>query len=190
MSSERQSLITLLCIGAGLVAGGGIIVWPQYREAGRTSDQIAALRARIEDGESEAKRLEIASTQLAGLERRRERELKNVPPIPDMASLILALTRPDDSASVLDQTFTTGRAGPATSDPDNTMMGLPLTVDLRAKFDEVFAQVEAAESMDRLVRVTSLRASRDLENDELVEATLGLEAIFDPAVVPANQEGR
>jgi hypothetical protein len=67
---------------------------------------------------------------------------------------------------------------------------LPLTVDMVARFDAVFALLRAAESQEHLVRVSSvnMEASRDdAQAVPLVTASVRLEAVFEPL---RAQEGR
>jgi hypothetical protein len=59
---------------------------------------------------------------------------------------------------------------------------------MEARFDAVFALLRAAESMDRLLRVTSIKVVSDrLQDDDqpFTDATVVLEAVYDP---PATGE--
>jgi hypothetical protein len=68
---------------------------------------------------------------------------------------------------------------------------MPVTADMTATFDSVLALVDTAESMNRLVRVASLRmmCKRDDQKSDvpLLKASVGLEVIYDPA--PAAGSG-
>jgi hypothetical protein len=103
-----------------------------------------------------------------------------------MASVIRKLSLPVDKVTVHDQTFTAGTATSAIpGHSEVTTMAMPLTVEMQATFDSVFAMVRAAESMSRLVRVSSVRVLCKREKDEeppVLTASVGLEAIFEPEV--------
>ena len=115
---------------------------------------------------------------------RQVREKFNViPPAPNIAGLMRRLSLPVDGRTVLDQTFTAGSPIHAGGGESTNEEAMPLTVDIEATFDSVFALIRRAETMDRLVRVVSVRMVADRKHDDreepLLTATVGLEAIFD-----------
>jgi hypothetical protein len=66
-------------------------------------------------------------------------------------------------------------------------MALPVTVEMHAQFESVFALLTAAESMQRLVRIAGVHLSRgsepeqlDQEGSPVLTATVTLEAIYQP----------
>ena len=59
----------------------------------------------------------------------------------------------------------------------------PLTVDMEARFDSIFALLRAAESMDRLLRVSSVKIAcerRVAGVQPLAKASIVLEAVYEP----------
>ena len=59
----------------------------------------------------------------------------------------------------------------------------PLAVTLLADFDSIFSVIQSVESMDRLVRISSIRVTRkEAEADvsaPALEAAIGLHAMYD-----------
>jgi hypothetical protein len=74
---------------------------------------------------------------------------------------------------------------------------MPVTAELFATFESVLGLIVQAESMERLVRVSSVRVSCQREQQQqmktttttteipLLKASIGLEVIYDPAPPPA-----
>jgi DNA-binding LacI/PurR family transcriptional regulator len=97
---------------------------------------------------------------------------------------LIVLSLPIDARTVRDQTFTAGSPSAAAAGEDFPELAVPLTVDMEATFDSVFALIRIAEQMDRLVRVASVRMAadrtEDLEETPVLTATIGLEVIYEP----------
>ena len=96
-----------------------------------------------------------------------------------------------DDFSVRDQTLTAGAEGEAVQGVPTSEKALPLTVQMQANFDSIFALIRIAESMDRLVRVTSIHVHSEEEDEMaamrgLLNATIVLEAIYDSGEMPGD----
>lgn len=191
MSSRQQALLVIFGVLVILVGGGGLLVWPGYQEVRQTRARIADLHAKIEGLSGQAEEVARLAEELAAKQDRVRYELREIPTVPDIASLMRRLSFPIDGGQVLDQTFTAGSANDILPhDETSDAKGMPLTVDMRATFDSIFALIQAAESMDRLVRITSVQLVCDREaktKDEhpVIAATVGLEAIY--GVGPARE---
>ena len=164
-----------------------LVIWPNYRRAGTVRQQVADLNSRIDRFGSQSEEKERLEAQLRLTEDLVTNDLKLIPVAPDLARLIRTLSQVVDRVQVLDQTFTAGTPGAAIIGSQSTVQAMPLTVDMQATFDSVFALLQNAESIDRLVRVNSVRVickrdEKDSDSDSeapIVKATVGLEAIFD-----------
>src|SRR5690606_22693203 len=138
--------------------------------------RIGDLRARIANLEHSTQDVERLTAEVAQQRLRIEREFKIIPESADIASLIRKLSLPVDQTMVRDQTFTAGSPGDAIPGGASPLQAIPLMVDMEATFDSVFALVRSAESVDRLVRVSSVRmmCKRDeAQNDRpILKATV------------------
>jgi len=184
-----QTNRNLTLAGAAVVAvvglATGLFIWPNYREAAAIQREIDELRSKIASMDGQAQIVDDLRAQLAAAQDHVARELKNIPDSPDLAGLIRKLSQEVDRVAVLDQTFTAG--GPcdaiAGGTPRSNAQAMLLTVDMESTFDSVFALIRNAESLNRLVRVTSLHAlcKRDEKQPTpIVKASIGLEVIYQP----------
>ena len=184
MAGNRYLFITMMLICLAVLVGGGFFVIPAYHRTSQNKARIANLQSKISGLAGQT----VAVTQLADevsvMNERRDLELKGIPEVADMATLMRKLSMPVDGITVRDQTFTAGSPNPATQDEEDTAQAMPLTIDMVGRFDSVYALIQAAESMNRLLRVTSLRmeVEPELENAEVrfITASVSLDAIFEP----------
>jgi Tfp pilus assembly protein PilO len=177
------ALVMVVCLG------GLLLAWPAYREAAALDRQTAELRAKGERYDLQAEEIAQLSADLDEATRRVETRLKLIPETPDIAGLMRVLSLAVDGSNVRDQMFDAGDSKDAAPGSELTARVTPLTVDLEARFDAIFALLRAAESMDRLLRVSSLRVvcSRpDDGDDAFTKSTVVLEAVYDP---PEEGEG-
>jgi hypothetical protein len=202
MTDKQHLLATCIVSLVVLVLGCALLVWPARRDARETRTKIAKLEKKIESFDEAHEAVDRLSVELEESRRYAAEQLKSIPRTPDVAQLMRRLSMPVDGRHVLDQTFTAGSAHPAVAGTaeDFTEQALPLTVDMQASFDSVFALLRLSESMDRLVRIASVRlvsgrvseqassrSSAPTRNDDLLMASVGLEVIYEPADV---REGR
>jgi len=159
--------------------------WPNYRtartnveEAGRLEDRISRLeRRQVEVGQ-------MRSTYKA-LEQRVQDRYKHVPTSPNTAQIVQVLSLDVDGIHVLDQSFVAGSTSKRTTYSGEDMFSVqPLAITIEADFNSIFSVIRKAESMDRLIRVSSIRiSSQPSENlgvATTLEAAVGLHAPFDP----------
>jgi Tfp pilus assembly protein PilO len=183
----------MIAITGGLLVillGGALLVWPSYRKAHAIRQEVVELREKISGLAGQTGKVEQLADELEAARRRVGEDLKFVPETADVAGLMRKLSLPVDGRTVLDQTFTAGNPCDAVLGEDFDERVLPLTVDMEATFDSVFALICAAERMDRLVRVSSVRVAAERPGGgpevPMLTASVGLEVVYDP---PAAEEG-
>lgn len=185
MFSGKHIMLSSAGLLAALALGFGFIVWPNYREASSIRRQIADLREKMEDLQGRTQALDRLGMEVSQARHRVDHDLKQIPDAADIAGLIRKLSQDVDHQTVLDQTFTAGTANDAVAGGESPMMAMPLTVDMEATFESVFALLRNAESMSRLIRVASVHVAckrdekKPQEGAPVVRATVGLEAIYD-----------
>lgn len=201
MSSNRQIFLG----GAGLTVLVAVMawlfIWPGYRDARGFRVQVEILCGKIaglEDGHREVGRLKEQVDEAGRLVGER---CKEIPASPEVAELIRKLSLPVDGVSVTDQTFTAGSAEAidASGLEGWTFWAMPLKVEMSATFESIYALLRAAESMNQLMRVSSLKvickrdekssapvAAPGADVSPMLNASVGLEAIYDP---PADADG-
>ena len=98
-----------------------------------------------------------------------------------MSRIVQALSLEVDGLRVLDQSFTAGTT--SMKPPKDGFAVQPLAVTLHADFDSIFSVVQNVESMNRLVRVSSIRLTRSESAADstapALEAAIGLHAMYD-----------
>jgi Tfp pilus assembly protein PilO len=212
MHSDRNLLIA----GAGLTVAVGLtaalFMWPNYKAAAAAHHEASELRSKMALLEGQAHALKQLNADVARSQDYIDTQLKTIPEAPDVASVIRKLSQEVDRVTVIDQTFTAGTpcdaiAGqsPASDAPgakaantaaaksggtpkdESSMQAMPLNVDMEASFDSLFALIRSAESLNRLVRIISVRAALSTTKQEavpgappLLKAAVGLEAIYHP----------
>lgn len=189
MNDRRHILLTAGSFLAEQKHGGGLLVRATHREARSLNEQARDLYSRmanLEDTTAEVGRL-IRELEMA--RQYASQNLKVIPEGPEVADLMRRLSLRVDGATVLDQTFTTG--SPSDAIPgEKGAQAMPITIDMQARFDSIFAVIRATEAMDRLVRVSSIRltCNRDAKgapnnrDESILTASVSIEAIYDPAI--------
>ncbi len=188
MSTSRHLLIAVAGLVVIVLLGGAVLVWPSNREAGVLTEQIARLQKKITALSIRNKQVAQLDREVKEAARRRDAQCKRIPTSPQIADLIGRLSQEVDGVTVRDQRFTAGEPYAATIGVESAVRAAPLTVDMVARFDSVFALIRAVETMDRLVRVALVRLHRpreadDTEDGPLVAATIRLEVVFEPLQV-------
>jgi hypothetical protein len=144
--------------------GGLLLAWPAYREAAVLDGQTQELWAKGE-------RYGV------------DTGLKPIPESADIAGLMRVLSLAVDGSNIRDQMFDAGDPKEAASGSGLTALATPLTIDMEARFDAVFALLRTAESMDRLLRVSTVQLvckHLDEEEEPFAKATVVLEAVYNP----------
>ena len=208
MLNNRHIMAAGISMAACALLVGGLFIYPNYRKAAGIRAQVRELQHKMDDLDGQTNEVERLAREVRDLRMRMDAELKEIPATADMANLMQKLSQPVDYVNVISQNLTTGSAAdaligldPAVPTRANAassgggMKAMPLTVDMEATFESVFALIQSAESVKRLVRVASVRINckRDEKSPQAssVRATIVLEAIFDPpaAIEAAVAEG-
>lgn len=212
MPSDRNLLIA----GAGVTMAIGLtavlFIWPNYSSAASSLREVQDLQSKMELLEGQVRAIETLESEVQRVQQHIDTSMKLIPEAPDIASVIRKLSQEVDRVTVVDQTFTAGtpcealagqgsvpgsssakaaaasaRSASAASH-ETAMQAMPLTVDMVASFDSMFALIRNAESLNRLVRVTSVRAALSTAKHDpvpgappLLKAAVGLEAIYLPS---------
>ena len=163
--------------------GGLLLVWPAYRAATGLDRQAAALRAKGENYDLQARRIASLTIQLDEIRHEVETGLKVIPESSDIAGLMQTLSMPVDGVFVHDQMFQAGDVREAVPGGELSARVQPLTVEMVARFDTIFTLLRTAESMPRLLRVASISIVADrrpeYEGLAVAKVSIVLEAVFD-----------
>ncbi len=179
MVNDRSTIAVPLVILAGFLLGLGILAYPSHRRAWHIKNEISFLEERVAELDSDKSEIERLEQEL---ERRRsivESDLKQIPFSADVAGLIRVLSLPVDGHRIVDQTFTAGQMKAIETMPSDSLRALPVTIDMVADFDSIFATLQAIEGLDRLLRTVSVRMARDEKLSGQLTATIGIEAVFE-----------
>ena len=162
-----------------------LFIWPNYKNAKHASNESTNLESRIQQIELRQAEVEKMRFDYESLKSQVNAECKLVPRTPDMSQIVQALSLDVDGQKVLDQSFTAGTASKQSHNEGFAVQ--PLAVTLNADFDSIFSVIQNVESMNRLVRVSSIRLIRkESESDQTapaLEAAIGLHAMFDDVEV-------
>jgi hypothetical protein len=198
ISLKRSGAIALPFVIFGL--GTWLLAWPAWRDASGLFAESEALERRVASFTGQAKALESLALRVAESRNRESRQTKRIPPTPNMVDLMRTLSCEVDGKTVIDQTITAGKPMPAVVGETFPLEAMPLTIDMRAKFGRIFGVVQNAERMSRLVRIASLRLWRPTEDresegadpldEEIIVATLGLEAIYECEPAPVKEASK
>ena len=182
MSSRRHLAFAILSLLAVVSLGGVLLVWPSYREASRHNRRTLLLHHKGQNYDAQARRIAKLTKQVEKMTHRIETELKAIPDKPGISDLMSRLSMPIDGVHVYNQAFSAGDPREAVPGGDLPVRVQPLTVEMDARFDSIFALIRRAESMDRLLRVSSISIAVDRTNtqDTVARASIVLEAVFDP----------
>ena len=184
MSSSRHFAMAILAMIAVVGLGGLVLAWPGYRHAATLNRQTDEIRAKGERSEQQAQQIAHLSDRLEAATQYVDTRLKPMSETADIAGLMRVLSLPVDGTNVRDQMFDAGDPKDAVPGSELPARVTPLTVDLEARFDSVFALLRSAESMDRLLRVASVKIVCDRPHDDddepFTKATVVLEAVYEP----------
>lgn len=185
MSNSRHLLYAAGMFLMVILVGGAVLVFPSYKHVQSMRKEILSLNEKVQSLDSMEDLVVKLKSRVDDAHFKIDHELKEIPENTNVAELMRRLSLHVDGATIYDQTFTAGSVTSAINDEDATVRAIPLSVDMEGVFDSVFALIQAAESTDRLIRVTSV--SMNCERDRTTQAgspyvvaSIGLEAIFDP----------
>jgi len=178
-------LAALLVVGLG----GLLLVWPSYRELAQVNRQTEVLRHKGENLHVQVRNIAHLRNELDRVTEQITSELKLIPESPDIADVMRLLSKPLDGVHVRDQTFRAGSSREAVPGGEFSVRVQPLTVEIEGRFDAIFDLIVSVESMERLVRIGSIRVvcdHRDNYDWRVAKASIVLEAVYDesPQGVP------
>jgi len=181
-----MAVVTALGI---FVAGGALFAFPPYQERRAIGAEVLDLEERIQDLGDLTGEVESLAKEFTALRRELDQDYKVIPEQPGIAEIMRKLSLTVDGATVLEQTFTAGGAGDAVIGAEYDEQAVRLSVEMDAGFDAVFALVRAAEKLDRLVRIGTVRLTAVREEGHgptTLNASVGLDVIFEPSLVEGS----
>jgi len=187
MSDSRQVMTTVGSFALVLLVGGAVLVWPAQRELRSLRKETQDLQQKAQMADTIEVQVQTLRTELEQQQKRVANDLKVIPQAPRTADIMRRLSQLVDGDVVRDWSFTQGMSASAVSDPDVSAQIIPLTAELRGRFDSVFALMRVAESMDELVRISEVRIKTDRQRNAmadtpLLSANIVLEAVYDPKI--------
>jgi Tfp pilus assembly protein PilO len=157
------------------------LIVPNYNNAESASIESSKLEAKIQQLTLRQAEVETMRLDYQASKDHVNSNCKLVPASPDMSRIVQALSLEVDGLKVLDQSFTAGNTSMKT--PMDGFSVQPLAVTLHADFDSIFSVIQNVESMNRLVRVSSIRLTRRESDADstapALEAAIGLHAMYD-----------
>jgi Tfp pilus assembly protein PilO len=191
MSGNRQIWCGAIGLLVLVAAMARLFIWPGYQDAASIRRELGVLKAKmnsLKDAGVQVKKLE---EQVRQVRLEVARKYKSIPQTPDTEDLYRKLSLAVDGVSVMDQSFNTGSAEDVSLGAASELRAMPVKVEMSATFESIFALIRAAESMDKLVRVSSVKVicKRDEKTSDslpMLNASVGLEAIYDPP--PGEEE--
>ncbi len=199
MRTTKQLMLGVLGVVAVAALAAVLLIWPNYSEARGVRAQVRELEGRLAGLGDRAQAVLRLAHDVEAARKHVRNDLKVIPEGADVAGLIRKLSYPIDGVTVSDQTFTAGSpadaivagtgAGSATSATGGATgappQAMPVTAEMSATFESVLALIDNAESMNRLIRVASVRVMCKREDQKtdvpLLKASIGLEVIYDAA---------
>jgi len=188
LNDRAHAVVTFGASGAGCVLTLLALAMPAWQESRDLRRESRELRHRCEQLRHEADEERRLGDRLEGMRLAAAASQRIIPQEPEVAAVMRRLSLPVDGVTVLDQTFSAGSDGPAVPGEEGSERVKPLTVDLIGSFESAMAIVHAAEAMDRLVRVASVRLEVTREQAERRErreegapeltASIGLEVVY------------
>ncbi len=158
---------------------------PNYQSSEQASIETTNLERRIQKLELRQAEVEKMRVDYRDIKRQVNGECKLVPSTPDMSKIVQALSLEVDGQKVLDQSFTAGNTSMKPSTDGFSVQ--PLAVTLHADFESIFSVINNVETMNRLVRVSSIRMIRNESDADAsapaLEAAIGLHAMYDTVEV-------
>jgi len=145
-------------------------------EASRLEDRINKLERRQVEVQQMREEYETLVSQVHG-------EYKNVPGSPGTAQIVQALSLEVDGVHVVDQSFVAGSKSNKINKNEDAFFVQPLAITMEADFNSIFSVIEQAETLNRLIRVSSIRISRSERDADttsvMLEAAVGLHVPYD-----------
>lgn len=191
MSNAKHLLLTGALFFGVLLLGTALLIVPVRREIQGVRKDAQLLREEVESNIGRAEHVHDLQRQLYEARDRVANEFRNIPTTPRIAHVMQQLSPPVDGTTVRDWSLRQGMPASAVSDSEVAAMAIPLHAEMQAKFESVFQVLRVAESMNDLMRISSVRMNttggrggnarqQDIGDDPVVTAAIALEAIYDP----------
>jgi Tfp pilus assembly protein PilO len=183
MSESRHVMLAVGLFFAVLVLGGIALILPNAREISNIRDREHDLQHRSKAIAQTGEVVAQLSRMLLDAQQTIDTELKQIPDEPGIASLIRRLSLAIDHETVLDQTFKVGAAIEPLPEAHPAIRAIPVTMEMKGTFDSTFAAIRSIESMDRLLRLRSIR-TRTIEDQlkqhgqPIIETVIMIEAVY------------
>lgn len=185
MSDSRHIMLAIGLFLAVILLGGVGLIVPNAREVRDIRERVTDLTERSEGVEQTTEEVEQLSRMLAEARQTIETELKIIPEESGVTSMIRQLSLTIDRQTVLDQTFTVGSRTEPLPEAYPDIRAVPVTMEMKSTFGSVYAVLRAVESMERMVRLRTLRFRASDQprvnqyGDPIVETVLVLEAVYE-----------
>lgn len=195
MNSQRKQLLTSLgCFLTVVILGYAMLVWPARKQARAIRTETASLLEDVSNLTGTAEHVQQLRAELQYIHARVDNELKVIPDAPPV-DIMSRLSLHVDGDTVRDWSLTQGMPQSASTDERVSAQVVPWTAEIKARFNAVFDVLQKAESMNELVRVSSVRLSRsggarqrsntsystnELDDEPIVTAAIVFEAVYDP----------
>ncbi len=177
-SKEKWMLFSTFVLAVLFVT---FFIFPNYQDANSANAEARTLEESVMQLERRQAEVEELRNELIELEAYVKEECKYVPDSPDMSSIIKSLSLDIDGYKVVDQSFTAGVA-PKQQDKDNFLMQ-PLAVTMNADFDSIYNIIQNVETMNRFIKISSLRITRSEKEASIeapaLDAAIGIHAMYD-----------
>ena len=177
VQKERWMFIATILISALFVF---LFILPNYKTARLSLSESTEINDSIEQFELRQIQVQNLREKIDSLKSYINDECKVVPANNDISSIIKDLSLDVDGYSVLDQSFTAGVS--QLSEDSEKFLKQPFALNMESDFDSLFAIIRRVESMDRLVKICSLRIVRKdkrlgLESHYL-NSSIGIHAMY------------
>lgn len=174
---QARFLLVVLGLVILFVAGS---IWPEYRRQQLVKTRISTTQARLQEDRIGIGDLPALAQEVGAMERQLAGSPRRVPEDNDVAELLRQLCTLMNEHSLTDQQIVTQ---PIQNGREYSLM--PLRLEFRGQYPEVFGFLHRMEAMTRMVRVTRVDLSRDRSEEQpLVEVMMELSAVFAPPREP------
>ena len=183
MSNARHWMLTFsLFLGVAML-GSLVLAMPNYRSAAAHHHEVAELESKVRNLDELTALASELTVMLDDAKARMQHDRRMIPESPGVADLVRRLSISSDRYNVDDQTFTTGRNSLLLKSEQSEIRAsmLPITVEMEGGFDAVFAILQAAETVEQLVRIKDVkihRQKKDAIDESSLTATVQLEAVY------------
>ena len=181
-SKEKWMLFSTFVLAVLFVI---FFIYPNYQESSTSNAEAQSLEESVLQLERRQAEVEELRNEIFELEAYVNNECKFVPDSPDMSSIIKSLSLDIDGFKVVDQSFTAGVA--PKQQGHNSFMMQPLAVTMQSDFDSIFNIIQNVETMNRFVKISSLRVTRSEREASIeaptLDAAIGIHAMYDASEV-------